>query len=59
MGAGAEAERSLVTVRFEPRGDATEVVVVHQQLASEAVRESHAKGWDGCLDGLERHVAGV
>jgi glutathione S-transferase len=57
MGTGPGAENSLVTVRFEPRGDATEVVVVHEQLASEVVRESHEKGWDGCLDGLERYAA--
>jgi uncharacterized protein YndB with AHSA1/START domain len=56
MGAGPDAESSLVTVRFEPRGDATEVVVVHEQLASEAVRESHEKGWEGCLDGLDREL---
>jgi uncharacterized protein YndB with AHSA1/START domain len=54
MGAGPEEEESLVTVRFEARGDATEVVIVHEQLASQPVRESHEKGWDGCLDGLER-----
>jgi glutathione S-transferase len=59
MGAGPEAEESLVTVRFEARGEATEVVVVHEQLASEAVRDSHAQGWDGCLDGLEAHLGGV
>ncbi len=29
MGQGATAEASLVTVRFEARGDATEVVIVH------------------------------
>jgi uncharacterized protein YndB with AHSA1/START domain len=48
-------EASLVTVRFEPRDDATEVVVVHEEIAAEPVRESHEKGWNGCLDGLERH----
>jgi len=45
-------EWSLVTVRFELRGDATEVTVVHDQIASEPVRDSHEKGWNGCLDGL-------
>jgi len=47
-------ESSLVTVTFEPRGDATEVVVVHEDIPSEPVRESHESGWRGCLDGLER-----
>jgi uncharacterized protein YndB with AHSA1/START domain len=46
---------SLVTVRFEARGAATEVVVVHEEIAAEPVRESHEKGWVGCLEGLERY----
>jgi uncharacterized protein YndB with AHSA1/START domain len=45
-------ETSLVTVRFEERGTATEVVIVHEQVPTEAARESHDKGWNGCLDGL-------
>ena len=54
---GAEAsESSLVTVRFEARGDATEVVVVHESIPSEAARRSHEDGWNGCLDGLETFV---
>lgn len=49
---GAEPE-SLVAVRFEPRGRAaTEVVIVHERIATPAIRDSHTKGWDGCLDGL-------
>jgi uncharacterized protein YndB with AHSA1/START domain len=47
-------ERSRVTVRFEPQGDATEVIVVHERIESEEVRVDHEKGWIGCLDGLAR-----
>jgi uncharacterized protein YndB with AHSA1/START domain len=54
MGDGAE-ESSLVTVRFEPEGDSTEVIIAHEQIPSAAVRDSHEHGWRGCLDGLERH----
>jgi len=50
-------EASRVTVRFEPRGDATEVIVIHEQIPNETLRESHEGGWIGCLDGLERHFA--
>jgi uncharacterized protein YndB with AHSA1/START domain len=57
MGADAP-ESSLVTVRFEARGDATEVVVVHESIPSEAARQSHQAGWNGCLDGLEGHFTG-
>jgi uncharacterized protein YndB with AHSA1/START domain len=52
----AEAS-SLVTVRFQARGEATEVVVVHENVPSAAVRDSHEKGWSGCLDGLEAFFA--
>ena len=48
-------EVSLVTVRFEARGQETEVVLVHSEIPSEPVRESHEAGWSGCLDGLARH----
>lgn len=42
-----------VTVRFEPRDGATEVIVVHERIASAAVRATHEQGWLGCFDGLE------
>jgi glutathione S-transferase len=48
-------ESSLVTVTFAPRGEGTEVVVVHADIPAEPVRDSHEDGWRGCLDGLERH----
>jgi uncharacterized protein YndB with AHSA1/START domain len=51
---GAHEERSLVTVRFEARDSATEVIVVHEQIPNEAARESHGAGWLGCLDSLAR-----
>lgn len=51
-----EKEVSLVTVRFEPHGDETEVVIVHEQIPNEEVRDSHEKGWTGCLDGLEDYA---
>jgi uncharacterized protein YndB with AHSA1/START domain len=49
-------ESSLVTVTFAARGNAsTEVVVVHEEIPTESIRDSHESGWSGCLDGLERH----
>ena len=54
---GELAASSRVTVRFESRGDATEVIVVHEQIENQTVRDSHEHGWLGCLDGLERHFA--
>jgi uncharacterized protein YndB with AHSA1/START domain len=49
-----------VTVRFEPREGATEVIVIHERIANRATRDGHQQGWDGCLDGLFRFLsAGV
>jgi uncharacterized protein YndB with AHSA1/START domain len=45
-----------VTVRFEPRGSATEVVITHEHIANEALRDQHAYGWRGCLDGLADYL---
>jgi uncharacterized protein YndB with AHSA1/START domain len=45
-----------VTVRFDPRGDATDVIVLHEQIADATVRDRHEQGWHGCLDGLAEHV---
>jgi uncharacterized protein YndB with AHSA1/START domain len=47
---------SRVTVRFEPRGTATEVIIEHEGVADEDTRKDHEKGWIGCLDGLQRLI---
>jgi uncharacterized protein YndB with AHSA1/START domain len=47
---GAE---SIVTVEFRDVGGGTEIDLVHTGIADRQVRESHAQGWLGCLDGLE------
>ena len=45
-----------VTVRFERRGDSTEVIVLHERIAEPAARDRHERGWRDCLDGLEAFV---
>lgn len=45
-----------VTVSFTADGDATEVRIVHERIANEDTRRSHANGWTGCLEGLAAHV---
>ena len=55
--APGRAPPELVTVRFDQKGPSlTEVVVTHERIQSEAIRDSHTNGWNGCLDGLELHV---
>ena len=46
-----------VTVRFERRGEATEVVVLHERIGSAQAREQHLAGWHGCLEGLQGWLA--
>ena len=46
-----------VTVLFEPRGDATEVIVRHERIPDATRRSQHEQGWIGCLDGLAKYVA--
>ena len=48
-------EVELVTVRFAPRGDATEVEITHERIADERTWTSHDDGWRGCLDKLAAH----
>jgi uncharacterized protein YndB with AHSA1/START domain len=54
-GVARTAER--VTVRFEPRGQDTEVVVVHDRIPDAPTRAQHEQGWLGCLDGLDALLA--
>lgn len=45
-----------VTVTFTPRGTGTEVVVVHERIADASTRAGHERGWNECLDALERVI---
>jgi uncharacterized protein YndB with AHSA1/START domain len=54
---GVQGEAELVSVRFEARGGATEVIVTHEKIANEALRDQHAYGWKGCLDSLGEYVS--
>ncbi|HEV2111730.1 MAG TPA: SRPBCC domain-containing protein [Gammaproteobacteria bacterium] len=47
-----------VTVRFEARGNGTEVIVTHERIASPALRDMHRQGWEGCLVGLADYLSG-
>jgi uncharacterized protein YndB with AHSA1/START domain len=48
------AER--VTVLFEQHADSTDVTVVHVRIEEGAARADHARGWEGCLDGLSAYA---
>jgi hypothetical protein len=42
-------ETTRVSVRFEPRDDGTEVIVIHERFAGAGSRDAHLLGWEGCL----------
>jgi uncharacterized protein YndB with AHSA1/START domain len=44
--------RERVTVRFERRGDGTDLIVMHERIADEPTRDVHEQGWRDCLEGL-------
>jgi uncharacterized protein YndB with AHSA1/START domain len=57
---GAEqATVERVTVTFEARGEATEIIVMHERIPTEAMRDMHEQGWVGCLDGLVDYLEGA
>lgn len=53
---GDPSPETLVTVELRPVGQETELVLVHERLASEESRDKHLQGWIGCLDKLVEHI---
>jgi uncharacterized protein YndB with AHSA1/START domain/tRNA A-37 threonylcarbamoyl transferase component Bud32 len=47
-----------VTVDFHPKGAGTELVLTHERFRDESDRNSHAQGWQGCLNRLARKFGG-
>ncbi len=45
-----------VHIQFLDRGDATEIVLVHEKLPSKEVGTRHAEGWERTFDNLERSL---
>ena len=48
------ASDTSVTVEFVPARGGVDVVVTHEGLPSEAVRDAYIRGWRRCLDGMLR-----
>jgi uncharacterized protein YndB with AHSA1/START domain len=55
----AETAAERVTVTFEAHGVETEVIVAHERIPTEAMRDMHEQGWVGCLDGLVDYLEGA
>lgn len=43
---------TLLTLEFNPHNGGTELILTHEQLASEESRTSHAHGWEAILTAL-------
>ncbi len=53
-----EAETERVTVRFEAHDSGTQLVLMHEQIPGEELRDQHRHGWEDCLNGLLAHLSG-
>jgi uncharacterized protein YndB with AHSA1/START domain len=47
---------SLVTVSLQPDGEGTLLTLHHEQFFDEAARDGHERGWNSCLDNLEKSL---
>lgn len=50
----ADTKETQVTVEFHPRGETTDLVLIHERFNDVPHRNGHEKGWRGCLDRLAR-----
>lgn len=53
----ASGPDELVTVRFDAQDGGTLVRVTHERIHTDELRTRHLQGWQGCLNGLERHLS--
>jgi uncharacterized protein YndB with AHSA1/START domain len=53
----AEEHESLLTLEFNALGNATELVLIHEKLASVESSERHAEGWTSIIDQLATVLA--
>jgi uncharacterized protein YndB with AHSA1/START domain len=56
---GGPASDTLVTVDFNPEGDATKVTITHERFINTEDRDKHNEGWNGCLNRLQRTLTTV
>jgi len=52
------SNEQLIELSFSEAGDSTTVVLVNSGISNDKRREAQDMGWHGCLDQLERLLAG-
>jgi uncharacterized protein YndB with AHSA1/START domain len=51
-----DTQETQLTLDFQPQGGATRVTLIHERFRDQGSRDSHAKGWQGCLQRLARVI---
>lgn len=51
-----DTHETQITLDFHSRGATTDVTLTHERFRDRARRDSHAKGWQGCLERLARVI---
>ncbi|MBI3514045.1 MAG: SRPBCC domain-containing protein [Proteobacteria bacterium] len=55
-GGAEDPGESRLEIDLRAIGDGTELTLTHARLHDDETRRSHAEGWNGALDKLERHL---
>ena len=56
---GGDIGDTLLTVEFKSRGNGTDVLIIHEKLPNETMRQAHASGWEGSLESLEHYLTSM
>jgi len=56
---GGDVGDTMLTVELKSRGNGTDVLLIHEKLPNEAMRQAHASGWAGSLESLEHYLAAI
>jgi uncharacterized protein YndB with AHSA1/START domain len=54
---GSDVRTTLITVKFAPAGDGTELTLRHEGLKSAASRDAHGKSWEESFNKLKIFLA--
>jgi uncharacterized protein YndB with AHSA1/START domain len=57
IGQEEDMGETLLTIEFKPTRDGTELVLTHEKLPSEELREAHQGGWQSTLESLQEYIA--
>lgn len=54
---GADVGETILSVEFYASGDGTDLVLVHERLPSDGLRNAHRGGWESTLASLQAHLS--